>query len=404
MLSAHAGTPDRRIVAEANSLARFGRDVTLLSVPIDWSGSGLDERVNLLVGGDAGGVESKLSQVKRAIPQPLFGAAKRTWYMLNGGPSRGFKRYAQQLVPPGPFDVIHCHDLDTLEAGVSLRHRWPEASLVYDAHELYPYQVEDPAYQRYWSAIESRLIQQAQSVITVSPSFARKMESLYHIQGVRVIQNAFGSVGNHLPISDDAFRQHFQIAETDHRRRVIFQGGQSAGRGLVELTRAFELLREEALLCFLGAGDLQPKLREIAGENVRFGALVSQEELIGYLQNADLGVIPYPGSGLLNNELCSPNKLFEYIEAGVPVCANDLIEVRRVIESTGIGAVHEFTGQQSIADAIRNTLARTQTGEFPAQRFAEAQQQLGWSKQEEVLFDIYDALEPAQALKQAHPA
>ena len=47
-------------------------------------------------------------------------------------------------------------------------------------------------------------------------------------------------------------------------------------------------------------------------------------------------VVPYQAT-CLNNFICTPNKMFEYIAAGLPILANDLPEMRKFIAGYDIG-------------------------------------------------------------------
>ena len=61
------------------------------------------------------------------------------------------------MTPLRDYAAIHCHDLPTLPVAASLRRMFfPKAKIIYDAHELYPYQIADAMYQRRWKRVERR--------------------------------------------------------------------------------------------------------------------------------------------------------------------------------------------------------------------------------------------------------
>ena len=66
------------------------------------------------------------------------------------------------------------------------------------------------------------------------------------------------------------------------------------------------------------------------GSRIHFLDPVSQDELLSWTAGADIGIVPYPPIDL-NSRLCTPNKLFEFIVAEVPILANDLPELRRFV-------------------------------------------------------------------------
>jgi len=145
----------------------------------------------------------------------------------------------------------------------------------------------------------------------------------------------------------------------------------------------------------LGAGSEEERLRRLCrkqrSQNVFFGPLVRQDRLLALTRQAELGVIPYLGDRLVNNRLCTPNKLFEFIEAGVPICASDLPELRRIVRGHGIGDVYRMDSPAQIADAVRDCLGRRDAGEFDP-NLAPAADRFSWRRQADVLLNLYNHL------------
>ena len=104
---------------------------------------------------------------------------------------------------------------------------------------------------------------------------------------------------------------------------VLFQGGYTKGRGiesLIEVMKGVDKVR----LVLLGWGPLEAELKVLCQglgleEKIHFLPPVEQSQLIAVSAQADIGVIPYQALGL-NNYYTSPNKLFEYIHAGLGHC------------------------------------------------------------------------------------
>jgi glycosyltransferase involved in cell wall biosynthesis len=92
-------------------------------------------------------------------------------------------------------------------------------------------------------------------------------------------------------------------------------------------------------------------------------------ELISTAAEADVGLIPYLPTNLCNY-FASPNKLFEYILAGLPVVASNIPFMRKVILKNDIGALFDARDPQSIADAInqstRDHVLRRQRANLPS--------------------------------------
>src|SRR5690606_20535366 len=116
--------------------------------------------------------------------------------------------------------------------------------------------------------------------------------------------------------------------------------------------------------------------------NVFFHDWVSQSALISILKEADLGVIPYLGDELLNNYYCTPNKLFEYIHAEVPICASNLPELVRFVDGFKIGKTYCLSTPLNIAEAIKDMLRLKARNHFPSINFSKAEAEIGWAVQE----------------------
>jgi len=68
------------------------------------------------------------------------------------------------------FDVVHCHDLDTLKTGVWLKKKF-DVKLVYDAHEIFGYMIDrfvPSLISEYALKMEKKLIKKVDFVITVN--------------------------------------------------------------------------------------------------------------------------------------------------------------------------------------------------------------------------------------------
>ncbi len=283
--------------------------------------------------------------------------------------------------------AIHANDLDTLlPAWVAAR--LLHAGLVYDSHELYlesEHLRGRPRELAIWGAIERRLAPKADAVITVAPAIARELEARYGIPQVHLIRN--------LPRHDAGSDVRPLLPDRSPERPVLLhQGHLQRGRGLAPMVEALRFL-PEARLVLLGEGPEGAALRGTARRagveaRVHFHAPVPLAELLAHTRSADLGLVLYDGRGL-NYRYALPNKLFEYIMAGVPVLASDLPEMRAVIAPRGVGRLIADTTPEGIARAAREMLAdRAGLAEMSA-RCREAARELCWESQEETLLSIY---------------
>ena len=150
---------------------------------------------------------------------------------------------------------------------------------------------------------------------------------------------------------------------------------------------AMKYLRHpEAVLIFMGSGAFKSELQQVAKQlpkgRILFKSAVPQEELLYWVCTADIGVIPYPAVDL-NTINCTPNKLFEYIQSGVPILANDLPELRRCVQDTGFGRVTPMTSPEKIAEALDAMLEDPETVTAMKRTLQERNAEFSWDVQAE---------------------
>lgn len=398
MLSAHTVRLDRRITAEAAALLEAGYAVTILSPQVEYHHSDLHPSLEMTVPGSclrrwpAGASQLKYA-VANVLPWPLYRLARKAYRAVaKGDPLH--KRFFLQNTPEGPWHYVHCHDLDTLPAALEIRERLaPTAKVIYDSHELFPHQFPSGNLQRHWRMLEARHIAQADAVITVNPSCASHMARSYGISPPIVLYSSCREDAGP-PVTEEEFLSHFEAPPEGFR--VLFQGSLEPKRNLENLVRAFSRVKPSLRLFLLGDGSLEGRLRAIVRRkrlgNVHFGDWVPQNRLVALAAHSHMGVIPYDGSHLLNNRYCTPNKLFEFIEALVPVCSANLPEVSRIIESNGIGASYPMATPREIADAITDCALRCSKGEFALSNRRKARDLYGWDNQSRTLLELYESI------------
>lgn len=393
---------DRRILQEAETLITQGWEVILLA---NWE-EGLPtharlgqvklervcvtppfffirERVILFVQKRAPWL-AKLTRLALAISQKIRQLRLHEQAMLN------------RVLYYDP-DVVHIHDLPYLRVGIETKNRL-KIPLVYDAHELYPeIGTLTPAQKRELTQLEKRFMPQCDWVITVNPFIAAEMAQRYTVDQPEVILNAvtlpsdFAQTDHH-----NRFRPEFGIP-ADHQI-LLFQGWLGLERGLQPLVQALSQTPDFIHLVLMGYGEeVKTQLKGIAQENgissrVHFKAAVPQAELLFWTASADAGIIPYPPTDL-NHTYCSPNKLFEFIQAGLPIIANDLPFLRQIVAGEEFGVVMSLTDANNFAQAIRVMFDREQGGPGRFKKnLREKAAKYSWQVEAAKLLDLYAAL------------
>lgn len=383
----------RRILQEARTLVAAGYDVRILTrsaderdgsgvvegIPVEWVGvRGRDPRFGWLY---------KLAGVSRGS------SAAALWGVLTG--RHTFTLRALPRAIAARTDIYHAHDLNNLEVAYHAARR-NGAKLVYDAHELFPEMGNRwvRLKRRAWSRLEGRLLPKADLAITVNELIAGEMATRYGVYAPLVVLNCPDP-----PPGFDSTASHDHIRECLGLNReckvVLYQGWMSEGRGLESLVGCASLLADGAVVVFMGYGEYQGELERMASKEqpgrVHFLPAVPQRDLLAYCASADVGVIPYQAVDL-NNYYTSPNKLFDFIQAALPIVASDLPYLRKVIVGDGLGMVAKLDTPEAYAMAINSVLTRADGGEGLRANLRHAAPRYTWEAQGQKLVEAYERL------------
>jgi glycosyltransferase involved in cell wall biosynthesis len=292
-------------------------------------------------------------------------------------------------------DVIHAHDLPQLRPAAVAK-RELGVPLVYDAHELYPeIHTLTPPQKRLLAKREARYIRSCDLVITVNGYLAGIMAERYGIAAPAVILNAtVAPAGFDERERYDRFRAVLPIPRD--AVVLLYQGWMPPDRpGLDPLVRSMALVTNPRVhLVMMGYGeerDVLPSLtRELGLSNrIHFKDAVPQSELLFWTASADAGIIPYLPVDL-NTHFCSPNKLFEFITARLPIIANDLPFLRDVVANNGFGVIRKLETPADYAAAIDTMFDDfpTRTEHFRNSLLASGSR-FAWCVEQEKLLSLY---------------
>jgi len=278
-------------------------------------------------------------------------------------------------------DVINSCDLDTLLAGHILS-KVKRKPLVYDSHEYFtevPELVHRPATQRIWLSLEQWIFPKLQHVYTVNQSIADIYSQQYKVD-VRVIRN--------LPLTKN------QSQTTSEEKILIYQGALNLGRGIDLMIDAMEHL-EGYKLWIVGRGDVEQELRVQAANKswatrVIFKGFVPFSELATLTYQASLGLSLEENMGK-NYYYASPNKVYDYIQAGIPVIVSDLPEMRRTVEDWGIGEILRVEDRNPWQ--LSRLVLRLMEEEYSTKKYSLASKKaariLNWEEEQNRLKQIY---------------
>lgn len=278
-------------------------------------------------------------------------------------------------------DVLLSNDLDSLAANF-LAARLKKLPLVYDSHEYFtevPELLGRPKVQKIWEWLEGKMLPTIDYAYTVCQSIADVYQKKYGTD-FKVVRN--------LPKAS----QKQVIKNESNQQMILYQGALNIGRGLQQAIRAMHFI-DNAMLFIAGDGDIKLQLEALVKteklENkVRFTGRMPLEELAKLTVQADLGLSIEEDLGL-NYRFALPNKLFDYIQAQVPVLVSNLPEMAAIVNQYQIGAVTDSLDPELLAMQMNEALTNTEKRKDWKKNLKKAARELTWEKEEKVLRKIF---------------
>lgn len=280
-------------------------------------------------------------------------------------------------------DILLSNDLDTLPANY-LASKVKNQPLVYDSHEYFtevPELINRPQVKKVWEWLEKKIVPQIKTAFTVCNSIAKIYEEKYGTH-FRVVRN--------LPVAG-SFKA--KIEKSEHEQKIIlYQGAVNIGRGLEQAILAMHFI-ENAKLIIAGDGDIKTNLQNLViKENlqnkVEFTGRLPLEKLSKLTPQADLGLSIEEDFGL-NYRFALPNKLFDYVQAQVPVLITNLPEMAAIVNHYQIGEITESLEPRLLAEKITDALINQEKRKSWKANLPIAAKKLTWENEEKVIWEMF---------------
>lgn len=379
VLDFHSLANDSRVLRAALALHEAGHQVLLIGYGP--APAGVPYQVMLLPDLPAA-FAIRAGIVLRQVPANLLPATAHSLYWLHKG-----RRAALKILEAFRPEAVHANDWNSLPLAVEAKAKWG-ARIVYDSHEMATAEYEHSLKWRlvalsHVKAIEERGIRAADAVIAVSPGIVQALRETYPgLPPPSLVRNVPDAV-------PAAFRP------TGERIEVLFHGLLRDNRGLEGVIESLPRWRDEFHLVLRGpcAPGYRARLEALARQSgalhrVRFEPPVAPGDVVARAAQSDIGLCILPDSSR-HNRFALPNKLFEYLMAGLAAVTSAVPDMAEILRRYACG-ITTSVEPGAIANAL-NGLDRAAIDRMKRQAIV-AGEDLSWAQERKALVALYDDL------------
>ncbi|MDR3704912.1 MAG: glycosyltransferase [Paludibacteraceae bacterium] len=278
-------------------------------------------------------------------------------------------------------DIMLSNDTDTLIPNFLIA-KIRRKKLVFDAHELFPEvpEVTDrKPVKAVWTGVENIIFPHLKNCYTVCQSIADYYNKRYGIN-MEVIHN-FSYIEREKLTPKLNFKD---------KKIILYQGAVNVGRGIEWVIDAMPFI-ENAILVIIGKGDIYSQLKLKVNEmnlnnKVIFVGKVHPTELPAYTCSANIGLCLLEPKGL-SYYYSLPNRIFDFMAAGVPVLATDFPEIANVVKTHRTGKVISHYEPTYLVETIQNMFV--EWNEKEKERIKDLSKNFCWEKEEKKLISIF---------------
>jgi glycosyltransferase involved in cell wall biosynthesis len=289
-------------------------------------------------------------------------------------------------------DIYHFHDPELLLTGVLLK-LFTRGRVIYDVHEDLPKQILNkqwiPLFLRRITAGCAKLTEMVCSrlvdrIVVATPAIARRF-----LKSRTVLVQNFPKMGELVGDKTTAYKKRPHVA--------VYVGGISRIRGLEEMVRAVGLLPDKAGVRLVLAGSFSPPelendVQQLTGwKRVDYLGWQSREGVKKLLSEARVGLVLFHPAP--NHIEAQPNKLFEYMSAGIPVIVSDFPLWREIVKGADCGLLVDPLKPEDIASAIYWLLQHPEEAQAMGERGRKAGiERYNWNNESQKLLQMYREL------------
>jgi len=359
MSSVHMRYDTRVFIKECQSLSKEGYEVTLIIA---------DDEENEIKNG------VKIVSVGITTKRRLLRFTKTVWNV-----------FKKALLTNA--DIYHFHDVELIPIALLLKLMGKK--IIYDVHEDIPREIlSKPYIKKYIKPIIAKLVEffeefsakKFDAIITATPFIKDRF--------LKLNKNCIDIVN--YPILDEL---NVNSNWNDKRNEICYIGSITKVRGITELVESLQYV--DIVLNLGGSFSSEDFENELKRKNewskVNYLGLLNRKEVSNVLSMSKAGVVTfYP---LPNHINAQPNKMFEYMSAGIPVIASNFLLWRKIIEGNNCGICVDPLNPKEIANAISYLLNNDREAKKMGKNARKVvRKRYNWKIEEEKLFKLYQGL------------
>ncbi|MCV9884751.1 glycosyltransferase family 4 protein [Metabacillus halosaccharovorans] len=285
-------------------------------------------------------------------------------------------------------ELYHFHDPELIFVGLRLMKKGKK--VIYDVHEDIPRQILSKAWiakpvrysiSKSFEVLENYAAKRFSAVIVATPHIKKRFLTL---------RSDVIDVNNFPLLKELSSPNHSQVKKNNS---VCYVGVINKIRGIFEMVGAMEYTESELLLGgkFLSENDKSLVKEKEGWKKVNQLGQVSREEMARVLAVSSAGLVLF--HPLPNHIDAQPNKMFEYMSAGVPVIASNFPLWKEIIEGNNCGICVDPMDPKEIGEAINRLVSNPEEVEKMGKngRYA-VETKYNWETESQKLLELYNRL------------